>query len=178
MNFSNLDAAFADLAIRLEKAMETQAVPVFKGIVMEAAHALVEGDYRYAGTPEWSGNAAANWWPTSDSPATNFEQFFSDPPYPDPEGPSKFSAKNPREEAVDESIGRVQEFLENLRGLPTHIFLTNTAPYLQEFEPYGSGRQFRLENLYPLSAMRAATFLQARVNAATSEQMTTWKQGF
>jgi hypothetical protein len=162
------------------RGIERDVVPVFKGIVMEAARALVVGDFRYAGTPEWSGNAAANWWPSVSGPVGTFVEYFHDPKYPGP--PSEYNGtNNQRGAATEMSLARVKLFLDELTGIPTTVYVTNTAPYLQEYRPYGTdanGPAFRLENLYPLSAARAVIGMNQRIANASDQQVKAWKAGF
>lgn len=179
MKFTNKAAFSAGMKVSVVAAVARDIVPMFKGVVMEAARALVSGDYRYAGTPEWTGNAAANWWPSSDAPASNFETFFSDPGEPGFKERSPYNGNaNQRAGAVDISLVRIDGFLRELPGIPSKVFLTNTAPYLQEYQPYGDGRVFRLENLYPLSAYRAALFLNPRIAMADTAQFAAWREGY
>lgn len=180
MKFKNLDAFMADVKRKVMLGIEQDVVPVFKGVVMEAAVDLVSGDGRYAGTPEWSGNAAANWWPTLNGPASAFVPYFNDPKWPGP--PSDYNGNaNQREAAVAISVTRVRQFLQQMPKIGSSkviVYLTNTAPYLPEYQPYGDGATFRLENLYPLSAMRAAMALNAEVANASKSRLESWKVGF
>lgn len=179
-NLGQFNEAFEAAVMR---GIEQDVVPVFKGVVMEAARALVLGDFRYAGTPEWSGNAAANWWPSVEPGVQPFIEFFQDVPRPgDKDFTTDFkppySAAAPRPEAIEMSLARVAAFLKELPPIPTKVYIQNTAPYLQEYQPYGDGKVFRLENLYPLSAMRAAVFMNERVATASAQQLDAWKKGF
>ena len=183
MKFKNTDAFFTDVKRKLLVSIEKDVVPVFKGVVMEATTRLVSGDGRYAGTPEWTGNAAANWWPSTSGPGGAFIEYFHDPAWPG--APSEYDGnEHQRAAAVELSLARVRLFLQELPGIPSTVYITNTAPYLLNYQPYGSGASggsaptFRLENLYPLSAMRAATALNAEVSAATTGQYNAWKAGF
>lgn len=183
MKFLNLAEFNKGLEAAVMRGIEQDIVPVFKGVVMEAARALVLGDFRYAGTPEWSGNAAANWWPSVEAGVQPFIAFFQDVPRPGEKDFSAdfkppYSAASPRAEAVAMSLSRIEAFLKELPALPKKVVIQNTAPYLQEYQPYGDGKVFRLENLYPLSAMRAAVFMNERVAAASVQQLDAWKKGF
>lgn len=179
MKFANLDAFMADVKRKVMLGIEHDVVPVFKGVVMEAAHALVVGDFRYAGTPEWSGNAAANWWPSVSGGGGAFVEYFDNPAH-DSTGPNKKSPydgnENQRTEATNLSIERVSTFLKALTGIPNTVYVTNTAPYLQDYQPYGtSGPKFRLENLYPLSAARAVIGMNERIATASQQTINEWK---
>lgn len=185
MKFANLPAFNAELDKAFQALLEQEVVPIFKGVVMEATQALVSGDQRfaYAGTPQWSGNAAANWWPSTDGSVQPFEEIFH-VPHPGEKGyvfgeTEPYSSKeNPNEEAIEMSLLRVRGFLEALPGIPQQVVVENTAPYLLEYQPYGTGPVFRLENLYPLSAMRAAVFMNELVNEANAADFARWKQGW
>lgn len=177
MKFTNKAAFMKDVERKLRAALDREVLPVFKGVVMEATKALVEGDFRYAGTPEWSGNAAANWWPSIGAPASEFNAYFTDPKWPGPA--SEYSAQNPRTEATAMSIARVDAFLRSMTAAPSgSVWITNTAPYLEDYQPYGDGALFRLENLYPLSAMRAVAMMNDRINNADVAQVKAWKAGY
>jgi hypothetical protein len=181
MKFKNLDAFGAALKIAVTKAVEKDVVPIYKGVVLEAAAALVTGDFRYAGTPEWSGNAAANWWPSMGAPGGDFIEFFNDVPYEkDAKNSSPYNGTDAqRAGATSLSLERVRTYLASLQGIPREpIFITNTAPYLASYQPYGDGAKFRTENLWPLSALRAAVFMNQRVASASQDQLQAWKQGF
>lgn len=183
MKFKDLAAFNTALEAAVLKGIEQDIVPIFKGVVMEAANALVRGAYGYVGTPEWSGNAAANWWPSVDGAPQPFVEYFMDVPRPsDPDFPANFeppySATSPRTEAEEMSISRIAGFLRELPGIPKKVVLENTAAYLLAYQPYGVGPVFRMENRYPLSAMRAAMRLNEEISTASRQQLDQWKVGF
>jgi hypothetical protein len=184
MKFTNLPEFNTALEAAVMRGIEKDIVSVFKGVVMQAAQALIAGDFRYAGTPEWSGNAAANWWPSVDGGPQPFEEFFHDVPRPGQRDfprdfVSPYSAATPRPEAIEMSELRIKAFLQELPGIPKQVVIQNTAPYLLEYQPYGpSQKTFRLENLYPLSATRAVLFMNQQVASASRQQLDAWKVGF
>lgn len=180
MKIKNLAAFSAAMDRAVQEAILTKVVPAVKGAILDMAGAVIEGEAGYVGTPEWKGNAVANWYLTFDSPATSYQQFFDDPPAPgDPgfEGESPYSANSPRANAVQISLARVRAAMATAPALPRAMYLTNTAPYLNRYQPYaGDGAPlFRLANLFPMSTTRAAVRTTAKIRAANGAQFDAWR---
>jgi hypothetical protein len=181
MKITNFGAFKAAMDQAVAHAIATKVVPAVKGAVLEMAERVIQGGDGYVGTPEWKGNAVANWYADFDAPVTTFTQFFDDPPAPDDddyEVASEYSAKNPREAAVQMSLDRVRAKLRGGPALPTKIFITNTAPYLGLYEPYKEGGPLpRASNIFPMSTARAAARISAKLAVAgkTQGQLAAWR---
>lgn len=181
MKITNLGAFSAAMDRAVLQAITTKIVPAVKGAVLEMAERVIQGEDGYVGTPEWKGNAVANWYVTYETPAVSFTRFFDEPPSPeddDYELPSEYSAKNPRDEAVQMSLSRAKEALRGGPVMPTKIFLANTAPYLGAYEPYKDGGPLpRVVNLFPMSTVRAAVRTNERLATAAKKpgQLAAWR---
>lgn len=172
----------AQFEAQLEAAVRQQLMesflPVAKAVVYEMAEAFVVGDEGYAGTPEWTGNAAANWYLTTGQPATEFREFFDDPEYPLPEGgESPYSGHEPRKAAVRMSMDRIRRALDQIQDPNVTLYVTNTAPYLADYQPYGEGAKFRVANLWPMSPARNVVRTINSLRTASYMQVQAWKKG-
>lgn len=176
----NMQEFRSGMATAFVRILQNEVAPMVKGVALEVLETLIQGDESYVGTPQWKGNAAANWYVTQGSPAVTYQEFFTEPLAPGDSGfdgePSEYSARNPRPEAVSMSLGRGRSVLAAITGIPTKIFITNTAPQLHEFRPFGPGsRIFRAENVWPITSDRVIYRMGAKISHATVDQIARWK---
>lgn len=180
LRFKDLPQFERALTAAVHRKLEERARPVLKGIVYEAAKAFIEGGFGYAGTPQWKGNAAANWHITEPGQVAPYIVYFEDPPAPGEagyEGPSKYSAKNPRLEALQISLNRVEGQLKNSTAM--RLTLVNSAPQLGIYTPYADdGTYFRMENHWPLSPGRLVGRLAQRARTLTAAEVAMYRERF
>lgn len=144
MKLKNPQKLRAALTVALMQAIEREVLPIFKSSLYKVSMTLLtDTGNGYLGTPQWSGNAAANWYITwGGAPAKFFEYYESsindDSPY---------SALDPNREAVDLSRRRIAGALKQMNvRMVAKVAISNPTPYLEEYAPYGGEKTFRMVN--------------------------------
>jgi len=180
IRITNLPQFEAALEAAVQRELRQSFLPVAKAVVYDMAKAFINGDEGYAGTPQWSGNAAANWYLTAGQPATQFREYFDTPEYPLPEGVEPpYSGHEPRQEALQISLSRIRQELAAINQTDVTLYLTNTAPYLGQYQPYdeAGGPKFRVANLWPMSPARNVVRTINSLRTASYMQIQAWKKG-
>jgi len=144
MKLKNPAKLQAALRAALMVAIEREVLPVFRSTIHKVAMTLLtDTGNGYLGTPQWSGNAAANWYVTWGGKSASFFEYYESSIQDD----SPYSALEPNREAVDLSRRRIIGALKQLNmGTVAKVGLQNPTPYLEEYVPYGGDKQFRMVN--------------------------------
>lgn len=157
------------LYARLKQIVDVKVVPVFKGVFYQMALDMLD---LQGGTPQFSGNASANWYPSVNTASREFDPNAVPEVYGTRETPYSLHA-NPNWEAIDISHQRIRAFLDSLPINATRLVLVNNAPYLREYEPFGGDKLFRAENLWPVTADRVVERTRRQFFAAPTKA--TWR---
>lgn len=115
-------------------------------------------DYILQGTPEWSGNLAANWRVGIGAAPTDYDDVFKDAlsKDPTPGARSPYSRQTPNQSALHYARVNAREVIHNV-SLVGDVYIANTTPYAYEVETNSvNGRPFiRTVNL-PIEMVYAA----------------------
>jgi hypothetical protein len=107
--------------------VEELADGVLRGLAVGAFNFILHG------TPEWSGELAANWRITVGAPATGYtESIFKNHPLPGPL-PEPFSKLRPNEAALNYARAASAEAL-SLIHVGVNVYISNSAPYALNVE--------------------------------------------
>lgn len=168
MTPSQAAALRAAMLVRVKQIVEQRVVPVFKGLFYHMAMRMIELE---GGTPQYSGNAAANWYPSVGAPSSQYDPN-AVPELQPGQHPHSLHA-NPNWDAMVQSQQRIRDFLERLPANATTLTLVNNTPYLREYQPYGGDQSFRAENLWPITADRVVA--QTRFQFAGYKNNPAWR---
>ena len=72
---------------------------------------------------------------------------------------------------------RIRRALDQIQDPNVTIYVTNTAPYLADYQPYGEGAKFRVANLWPMSPARNVVRTINSLRTASYMQVQAWKKG-
>jgi hypothetical protein len=126
IEFTNLAEFNRGLDAFIEECEEL-ADGVMRGLVIEAFEFILQG------TPEWSGELAANWRITVGAPASGYsETIFKERPFPGPL-PEPYSRVQPNEAALNFARSISREALP-LIHVGAQVFISNPTPYAMEVE--------------------------------------------
>lgn len=158
----------AALLLRVMHIIDHQVRPVFKGVFYQATMRMLDLD---GGTPQYSGNASANWYPSVGTPSGEYNPNLM----PDvPRGEEPYSLRgNPNWAALEMSQARVMGFLASLPRTANKLILTNNTPYLRQYEPFGGDRLFRAQNLWPVTPDRVVE--QTRLQFRMTKRSNVWR---
>ena len=153
-------------------AIQREVLPVFRAGIYLSARFLITPDEGYEGTPQWTGNAAANWYLARGRGRTGYVDYF-------PEIPNVIDAysasEDPNESAVRMSLRRVRGALMEVGIQNTKVSLYNPTPYLAEYRPYGGSETFRMTNSPAATVDRAALKLRREFSSVTKLKASKYK---
>lgn len=158
----------AALVVRILQIVDTRVRPVMRGIFYQMSMRLLDLD---GGTPQYSGNASANWYPSVGTPSAEYDPNLM-PDIPRGEEPYSLRA-NPNWEALTISQDRVRNFLQGLPKSANKLVLANNTPYLREYTPFGGDTVFRAENLWPVTPDRVVE--QTRMQFRATKRSSVWR---
>ena len=158
----------AAMILRITQIVERRVRPVMKGIFYQMSMRMLDLD---GGTPQYSGNASANWYPSVDTPSGDYDPDLM-PDIAPGEQPHSLRA-NPNWEALTLSQARVMTFLKSLPAGANKLILANNTPYLRQYQPFGGVDTFRAENLWPVTPDRVVE--QTRMQFRATKHSSVWR---
>ena len=158
----------AAMILRIQQIVDRKVRPVMHGIFYQMTMRLLNLD---GGTPQYSGNASANWYPSVGTKSGAYDPNLMPDIAP---GDAPYSLRgNPNWEALTLSQQRVMTFLQTLPAGANKLILTNNTPYLRQYQPFGGDSLFRAENLWPITPDRVVE--QTRMQFRATRHSSVWR---